>query len=93
MHKLVVAVVIPAYKAGRFLNKTIERVCAKTILQWEDRIAGERGTDAPPEWLASTGIRYWRRPESWSIVERNVGGTPVAPARPVLNGRILKPRL
>lgn len=93
MHKLVIAVVIPAYKAGRFLNKTIERVLALMSLYWEGVIMGVGATDKPPEWLASTGIRHRQWPDSSSIVERSVGGTKAVPARLVLNGRVLKPRL
>ena len=48
MHELGIAVVIPAYKAGRFSNETFERVCAKTIVQWKYRIAGEGSTDETP---------------------------------------------
>ncbi len=54
---------------------------------------GVGSTDMPPEWVASTGIRHRQWPDSLSIVSRNVGGTKVVPARLVLNGRVLKPRL
>lgn len=48
MPKLGIAIVIPAYKAGRFSNETFERVCAKTMLQWKYRIASEGSRDEPP---------------------------------------------
>lgn len=93
VYKLVIAVVIPAYKAGRFLNKTIERVCAKTILQWEYRIAGEGSTDETPRWLVSTGIRHRQRPRSLIFVEFEAICTRVVPVRLALNGRVSKWRL
>lgn len=87
MHRLVIAVVIPAYKAGRFLIKTIERVSAKTLLQWEYRTAGEGTTNETPSWLVSTEIRHRQRPLSLIFVEFEAICTKVAPVRLALNGR------
>jgi len=88
-----IAIMTSACEAGCFVNETIEKVLA--LVSWSRKgvIMGVGSTDKPPEWLASTGIRHRRWPDSSSIVERNVGGTNVVPARLVLNGRVLKPRL
>lgn len=93
MHKLVIAVVIPAYKAGRFLNKTIGRLCAKAILQWEYRIAGEGAADETSSWLVFTGIRHRQRLLSLIFVEFEAICTKVVPVRLALNGRVSKRRL
>ena len=61
MHKLGIAVVIPACKADRLSNETFERVCVETILQWEYRIVGEGATDETPHWLVSSEIRHRQR--------------------------------
>lgn len=93
MHNPTIAIMTPAFDAGCFVNETIEKVLALMSSYWEGVIMGVGSTDKAPEWMASTGIRHRQWPDSSRIVERSVGGTKVVPARLVLNGRVLKPRL
>lgn len=93
MLKFGITDVTPAYMAVRFLNKTSEKVCAKTMLLWEYRIAGEVSTDETPRWLVSFGISYRQRPVSLIFVELDASGTKVCPTQPMLNGRVSKWRL
>jgi len=53
MDKAAIAVVIPAYNPGRFLNEAIESVLAQTITQWECVIVDDGSTDDTPSRLAA----------------------------------------
>lgn len=69
MHKAAIAIVIPAYNAGRFLNEAIESVRAQTITQWECVIVDDGSTDKTPSRLAA-----YRDPRMRSIRQDNMGG-------------------
>ena len=45
MHTPAIAVVIPAWNAGRFLNEAIDSVRAQTITEWECVIVDDGSTD------------------------------------------------
>jgi glycosyltransferase involved in cell wall biosynthesis len=45
MHTPAIAIVIPAWNAGRFLNEAIDSVCAQTITDWECVIVDDGSTD------------------------------------------------
>ena len=68
MHAPAIAVVIPAYNAGRFIGEAIESVRAQTISQWECVIVDDGSTDETPSRLAA-----YRDPRIRSIRQDNIG--------------------
>jgi glycosyltransferase involved in cell wall biosynthesis len=63
-----IAVVIPAYNAGRFINEAIESVCAQTTSQWECVIVDDGSTDETPSRLAA-----YRDPRIQWVRQDNLG--------------------
>jgi glycosyltransferase involved in cell wall biosynthesis len=64
MHTPAIAVVIPVYNAGRFINESIDSVRAQTTSQWECMIVDDGSTDETPSRLAAyrdPRIRWIRR--------------------------------
>ncbi len=53
MHTPAIAVVIPAYNAGRFINDAIDSTRAQTTSQWECVIVDDGSTDETPSRLAA----------------------------------------
>jgi glycosyltransferase involved in cell wall biosynthesis len=71
-----IAVVIPAYNAGRFLSEAIESVRAQTTSQWECVIVDDGSTDETPRRLAAyrdSRIRWVRQDNSGERAARARG--------------------
>ena len=78
MHIPAIAVVIPAYNAGRFIGEAIESVRAQTISQWECMIVDDGSTDETPSRLAAyrdPRIRWIRQDNNGANVARARGGS------------------
>lgn len=76
MHTPAIAVVIPAYNAGRFINEAIESVRAQTTSQWECVIVDDGSTDETPSRLAAyrdPRIRWVRQDNSGERAARARG--------------------
>jgi glycosyltransferase involved in cell wall biosynthesis len=76
MHTPAIAVVIPAFNAGRFLNEAIDSVRAQTITQWECLIVDDGSTDDTPSRLAAyrdSRIRSVRQNNSGECAARARG--------------------
>ena len=68
-----IAIVIPAYNAGRFLNEAIDSVRAQTIAQWECVIVDDGSTDDTPNRLTAyrdSRIRFVRQNNSGECAAR-----------------------
>jgi glycosyltransferase involved in cell wall biosynthesis len=76
MHEPVIAIVIPAYNAGRFVTEAIESVRAQTTSQWECVIVDDGSTDETPSRLAACRdprIRWVRQDNSGDCAARARG--------------------
>jgi len=76
MRDAAIAVVIPAYNAGRFLNEAIDSVRAQTMTQWECVIVDDGSTDDTSRRLASyldSRIRSVRQENSGECAARMRG--------------------
>ena len=76
MHDVAIAIVIPAYNAGRFLEEAIDSVRAQTIKQWECVIVDDGSTDETPSRLAAyrdSRIRSVRQNNSGQCAARARG--------------------
>jgi glycosyltransferase involved in cell wall biosynthesis len=76
MDKPAIAVVIPAYNAGSFLNEAIDSVRAQTITKWECVIVDDGSTDDTPSRLAAyrdSRIRSIRQSNSGECAARSRG--------------------
>lgn len=66
MHTSAIAVVIPAYNAGRFVNEAIESVLAQTTSQWECVIwAVLYATTMVCSWTLLRIVGSWTRNCAW----------------------------
>ena len=68
MHTSAIAVVIPVYNAGRFIDESIDSVRAQTTPQWEFMIVDDGSTDETPSRLAA-----FRDPRIRWIRQDNIG--------------------
>ena len=78
MHTPAIAVVIPAYNAGRFIGEAIESVRAQTTSQWECMIVDDGSTDETPSRLAAyrdPRIRWIRQDNNGANVARVRGSS------------------
>lgn len=68
MHTPAIAVVIPVYNAGRFIDESIDSVRAQKTSQWECMIVDDGSTDETPSRLAA-----YRDPHIRWIRQDNIG--------------------
>jgi glycosyltransferase involved in cell wall biosynthesis len=71
----VISVVIPAFNAGRFINRTIDSVLAQTYKDYEIIVVDDGSTDNTAEIVKSYGskVRYIHQPNAGDGPARNTG--------------------
>ncbi len=63
MPEAAIAVVIPAYNAGRFLSEAIESVRSQSLANWECVIVDDGSTDGTEDLLRMDTVMIQGRPD------------------------------